>query len=102
MDIHSEVHIPSPSVLFRPSPVLKPTQHTPLKKNVKPRNNASSKAAPKSAIRASAVKDGAITKPKQSKSRNGMSNAPPLHSRAARSDPMYFRMHDLQEEAIEV
>ena len=67
-----EVQIPSPSVFLQKSPLIKPvTELAPLKKSlVKPRN-ASDKTSSKAATASTAVHDGAITKPKQSKSRNG-------------------------------
>ncbi|KAJ9612461.1 hypothetical protein H2200_004058 [Cladophialophora chaetospira] len=62
-----EIQIPSPSVILRPSPILKPA---PI---VQPRKTAIAKPKPSAPPKppSKSVQDGAVTKPKQSKSRNG-------------------------------
>ncbi|KIW26799.1 uncharacterized protein PV07_06604 [Cladophialophora immunda] len=62
-----EVQIPSPSVFLRKSPVITPAPLVPPKKSAiaKQKTNPPPKSLNKS------VQDGAVTKPKQSKSRNG-------------------------------
>jgi hypothetical protein len=62
-----EIQIPSPSVFLRKSPVLPSAPVVQPKKAAiaKPKVNAPPKPANKP------VQDGAVTKPKQSKSRNG-------------------------------
>ena len=64
---------PSPSVILKPSPRLPPISDSQPKKPVKPRGNAS-KPANKPAVASTATQDGAVTKTKQTKSRNGMKN----------------------------
>jgi hypothetical protein len=66
------ISIPSPSVFLKKSPLLKPLDEVPQKKAVKPRKTASTKPSSKPAVAPNATQDGAIAKPKQSKSRNGM------------------------------
>ncbi|KIX10296.1 uncharacterized protein Z518_01378 [Rhinocladiella mackenziei CBS 650.93] len=65
-----EVQIPSPSVFLEKSPVISPGSAVPAKRHTvaKPKGNASSKVLSRPGL---AVQDGAVTKPKQSKSRNG-------------------------------
>lgn len=62
-----EVQIPSPSVFLKKSPTITPAVTVPPKKPAvaKPKPTAAAKPAAK-------VQDGAVTKPKQSKSRNGV------------------------------
>ncbi len=73
-----EVQIPSPSVFLKKSPVITPAPTVPAKRPAvaKPKANAPSKAPNNQ------VQDGAVSKPKQSKSRNGMSCvlSPSCHS----------------------
>nr|KAK5440068.1 hypothetical protein LTR18_008005 [Exophiala xenobiotica] len=66
-----EIQIPSPSVFLKQSPVLTPAPTVPPKRPAvaKPKANATSRAPNKPAL--AAHDGGAITKPKQSKSRNG-------------------------------
>ena len=64
------ISIPSPTVFLRKSPLIAPVPDKSPKKPVKARGTV-----PKPAKKPAAVpttQDGAITKPKQSKSRNGM------------------------------
>lgn len=69
-----EIQIPSPSVFLKKSPELKPVpEPPPIKKPAKPRPNAPPKPSGKPGNAANTTQDGAITKPKQSKSRNGES-----------------------------
>ncbi|EXJ86408.1 hypothetical protein A1O3_03359 [Capronia epimyces CBS 606.96] len=65
-----EVQIPSPSVFLKKSPVLTPAPSVPAKRPAvtKPKANAVTRPSLKPTP---AVQDGAVTKPKQSKSRNG-------------------------------
>ncbi|KIW17369.1 hypothetical protein PV08_04563 [Exophiala spinifera] len=65
-----DIQIPSPSVFLKKSPILTPAPTVPPKRPAvaKPKGNVTSKPSNKSAL---AVQDAAITKPKQSKSRNG-------------------------------
>ena len=65
-----EIQIPSPSVFLKQSPVLTPAPTVPPKRPAvaKPKANATSRGPNKPAL---AAHDGAVTKPKQSKSRNG-------------------------------
>ncbi|KAJ4537653.1 hypothetical protein HRR80_003215 [Exophiala dermatitidis] len=65
-----EVQIPSPSAFLKDSSVISPTTSTAAKRPAvtKPRTTAISRPPTKLAP---AVQDGAVTKPKQSKSRNG-------------------------------
>ncbi|KIW47421.1 uncharacterized protein PV06_00118 [Exophiala oligosperma] len=65
-----DIQIPSPSVFLKKSPILTPAPTVPPKRPAvaKPKGNATVKPPNKSAL---AVQDAAITKPKQSKSRNG-------------------------------
>ncbi|EXJ80215.1 hypothetical protein A1O1_08357 [Capronia coronata CBS 617.96] len=65
-----EVQIPSPSVFLKKSPVLTPAPSVPAKRSAIPKlkANASTKPPPKPTT---TLQDGAVTKPKQSKSRNG-------------------------------
>lgn len=66
-----EVQIPSPSVFLTKSPVIAPAPQLLAKRPSKPRVTVSQKDASKSTVGSGGVQDGAITKPKQSKSRNG-------------------------------
>ena len=66
------ISIPSPTVFLRKSPLLKPVPDLPQKKAVKARSNVS-RPANKPAV--AATQGGAVTKPKQSKSRNGRPNS---------------------------
>ncbi|KAI1626964.1 fungal-specific transcription factor domain-containing protein [Exophiala viscosa] len=65
-----EVQIPSPSVFLKKSPILTPAPAVPPKRSALAKAKASApvKAPNKPAT---TVQDGAVTKPKQSKSRNG-------------------------------
>ncbi len=65
------ISIPSPTVFLKKSPLLEPVPNLPQKKPVKVKTNAS-KPPNKPAV--AATQGGAITKPKQSKSRNGTDN----------------------------
>jgi hypothetical protein len=62
-----EVQIPSPSVFLRKSPVINTATVVPPKKTAIAKAKANLPAKPAS----KPVQDGAVTKPKQSKSRNG-------------------------------
>jgi hypothetical protein len=68
------VDIPSPSVILSKSPHVSPTVQLQPKKPVKPRGSPPSKPPNKTQASSTAkvTQDGAVTKPKQSKSRNGM------------------------------
>ena len=63
------ISIPSPTVFLRKSPLLKPVPNPTPKKPVKAKSKVS-KPPDKSAV--AIGQDGAATKPKQSKSRNGI------------------------------
>ncbi|ETN40015.1 uncharacterized protein HMPREF1541_04290 [Cyphellophora europaea CBS 101466] len=70
-----EIEIPSPSVFLKKSPIIRPVPDPPpgpvKKQPSKPRPNTAPKGSTKPGAASSTTQDGAITKPKQSKSRNG-------------------------------
>ena len=66
-----EVHIPSPSVFLKKSPTITPAVPVPPKKPAVPKQKSAA-GATAAAKPANKVQDGAVVKPKQSKSRNGM------------------------------
>lgn len=124
-----EIQIPSPSVFLKKSPVLEPTSTLPtVKKSVKSRiTTTTTKPAGKPTVAAGGTQDGAITKPKQSKSRNGkelqfLSHNPlppllsthqalkdkilkdisPLQTDLYPANSNSSRLHDMQEKAIKM
>lgn len=100
-----EIQIPSPSVFLQRSPVLSANVDPP----VVPAPKKASKTSPikpvsgfkKSNNTTSSGQNGAVAKPKQSKSRNGMSHRLSVDEVEALI-PMLLRMYHLQEEEAEM
>lgn len=89
---------PSPANFLKRSPLLKPVSDIPKSKPVKPRGTAAPKSSSKTALTNTATQETAVTKPKQSKSRNG------THERSTPRSLLMIvsRLHDMQKEEIEV